>query len=61
MATSTIIGIHDNVVRVPRSTDNGLWSALAAKVTDQAPSGSLVVLDLVAVVDRTSIEARPAA
>ncbi len=38
MVTSTLSGFSATVVRVPRSTDNGLWSALAARVVEPAPA-----------------------
>ena len=31
---------HDLRVLVPRSTDNGLWNALAAKIHDSSAAGS---------------------
>jgi hypothetical protein len=47
MATSTVTGNRHNVVRVPRSTDNGLWNALAARVVPVPAAGSgLVVVDM---------------
>jgi hypothetical protein len=48
MATSTIIGIRDNAVRIPRSTDNGLWNALASRVLEPPVGSGLVVLDVLA-------------
>jgi hypothetical protein len=46
MATSTIIGIQDNGVRIPRSTDNGLWNALASRVAPAPVGSGLVVFDV---------------
>ena len=62
MATNTLNGNQHNVVRVPRSTDNGLWNALASRVTESSTGGSsLVVLDVLAIRGRVAPAVRPAA
>jgi hypothetical protein len=62
MATSTIIGIRDHAVSVPRSTDNGLWNALASRVTEAPAAGTgLVVFDVLAFRPRPEPAVRPAA
>ena len=62
MATSTITGNRHNVVRVPRSTDNGLWNALASRVVPVPAAGSgLVVVDMSAFRPRFDASAPTAA